>query len=120
LASRDHDLDEYGLPLAWRLEEGVDSALIEDTEEHWAVFEDWCRRRGYSAFPASPATVLAFLDDQSRRANLREVWTAIDLRHEAYYWNSNANPALVLEASGVVVGEDGAVIIPPGVREHFR
>jgi hypothetical protein len=47
-------------------------------------------------------------------------WPAIDLRHEAYYWNSNANPVDVLEASGVVVGEDGAVTIPPEVREHFR
>lgn len=120
MASPDHDLDEYGLPVAWRLDE-VDSALIEDAEEYWAGFEDWCRRKGYSAFPATPTTVLRFLDDQSRgRANLKDVWTAIDLRHEAYYWHSNANPVPILEDSGVVVGEDGAVTIPPGVREYFR
>lgn len=106
-------LDEYGFPLAWR-REPVRQRLLEDTAEHWALFADWCETRGLRAFPASVETVLRFLREapvQGRR--LYETWQAINARHEAHYWHTNANPVLLLEfGHGVLVETDGSVEIP--------
>ena len=106
-------LDEHGMPRAWRRdpEDPVGVHFLQESERYWPVFERWCKERGFRAFPATAETVAEFLEHAPVRGRLLyEVWQAIDARHEAYYWHSDANPVFTLEQRrGVYVQSDGQV-----------
>jgi hypothetical protein len=111
----DPDLDEYGRPRAWR-RDPTDRMFLKASEAFWPYFERWCASRGLNDFPASPRTVLLFLKSSAVEGEtLFRTWKAINRRHEAYYWHTDANPVQLLSTGGVEVKPDGAVMIPPEV-----
>jgi len=104
-------------PAAWR-REPVHEALLRASEPYWPVFERWCEERNLRAFPASVETVRRFLvEPPVTGRELYATWKAIDARHEAYYWNSNANPVTILRfGHGWDVTEEGSVEVGPPPR----
>ena len=87
-----------GLPLSWRHDE-VDEAMLEHSEAHWGLFEQWCESNGRTAFPADANTCFDFLRaNWDRGPELYQTWRAIDERHEAYYWHSGANAMFRMKA----------------------
>ena len=115
------ELDEHGFPMDWRQDPATSPATLshlEQTSEDWAVFEHWCEERSYKAFAASPETVLKFLTDPSvDRRRLADAYWAIDYRHDAYYWNEDANPCYYVDRCyGVEVAPDGTLTF----ADHWR
>ncbi len=122
------ELDEHGFPRDWRRDLGDDEAhhelhrrLLARSAVNWPIFERWCQERGLRAFPASVETALRFVRDAPVRGSaLYETWLAINNRHEAYYWNEDADPTYLLERGyGVLVAPDGSVKIPGRVLRQF-
>ncbi len=95
------ELDEHGFPMDWRQDPTTRPILVshlEQSAEDWAIFERWCEAKSFRAFPASPETVLKFLTDPSVHGQrLADVYWAIDRRHDAYYWNEDANPCYYID-----------------------
>ena len=116
------ELDENGFPMDWRRDPATSPATLshlEQTSSDWAVFERWCADRSLKAFAASPETVLKFLTDPPVHGQrLADVYWAIDCRHDAYYWNEDANPCYYVERCyGVEVAPDGTVTISASVPD---
>jgi hypothetical protein len=113
------ELDEFGLPKWWRRDE-IEVAFLDSYPNQWKQFVDWCESHGYRAFPASVETVLRFLlHGPLRGRELYRGWVAIARHHAAYYWNSNANPQLLLKLGGAEVTGDGVVRVPRKILEEF-
>ncbi len=115
------ELDEYGLPKSWRRDLANDpfhARLLESSNQHWRAFERWCGERSSRAFPAEAETVLNFLTDPSvSRRDLFDIYMAIDTRHDAYYWNEDANPCYLIHFGyGVRLSEEGSV----SIADHWR
>src|SRR5438552_2242239 len=89
--------DEFGLPLTWRRDKPM-KVFLRLSAPSWPTFEHWCQERKVRPFPASVATVEAFLRDPPVGGHeLYEVWRAINARHEAIFWHVDANPVQVLK-----------------------
>jgi hypothetical protein len=120
----DPEVDEYGLPRAWR-HETVNHMLLEHETGHWPIFERWCQKQGRQAFPASVETVLRFLTNPPVSGpELYRTWRSIDAYHEAHYWHTDANPVFFLKVgAGVRIEPNGYVEFPPiakrALREHY-
>lgn len=115
------ELDEYGFPRVWR-RDSPNEKFLAHSAEYWPYFERWCETRGLQAFPASVEVVLKFLRNPPLQGrDLYEVWRAINARHEAYYWHTDANPVQWLKvAGGVQVTPHGWVEMPEFVKHIFK
>jgi len=97
------------------------SEILTGSQEYWPFFQRWCAKQGLQAFPASPRTVLLFLSDPPVTGpSLFRAWQAIDLRHSAFYWHTDANPVMLLTIGGVSVEPDGTIDIPRFVAEKLN
>ena len=101
---RSFELDELGgaeQPLTAYLEEAR-GALSPNTERALRadvqIFAAWCRRHFREAFPANPATVVAFVDDMARvktPATVRRYVSSIAALHKALRQSSPLESAAV-------------------------
>ena len=117
---RPPELDEHGIPVSWRRDPVRDALLyqlrMDNSAEHWPIFQEWCEERSLKAFPASEETLLRFLlDPPISGPELCDTWEAVSIRHDAIYWNEDVDPYYLLSSRGVDVTQEGVVIIPEGI-----
>ena len=75
-------------------------------DKHWALFADWCTATNTSCLPATPETVLAFLDElPTGPATVRRRLLAVDAahRHAGYFGELAAGSEAVV--GGFVLGD---------------
>lgn len=114
----DDQLDGFGFPWFWH-RMPPDDFTTSESAEHWSLFEQWCQEQGRRAFPATRETVLDFLRESPVQGRqLYDTWIAVDLRHFADYWHTDANPVLMLR-DYVTVTEEGIVTLSDGLM-HFE